>query len=444
MGRLFTIILCIVFWGNSNSLSGELKYQPAPVDNPLKGLVPYLTADSVDRFPHSLEFQYFSLKELMPARDQFDWSKVEAALEKSRSRGCQMVLRVFLEFPGKKESSIPQFLIDEGVKVTEWKMETADGGICRTPDYSDPKLRSALLAFIEAFGKKYDKDPRVGFLTAGLLGSWGEWHTWPRDNLMASKEVQIEVLSAFEKAFTEVPVLLRYPANEKTWALASNINRPFGFHDDSFSWATLDTGKKEDDWFFLPALKAAGGLEKWRTEPIGGEIRPELWTTMFTAKSHPKDQGFAECVKQSHVTWLMDSGMFEKRFPMSDERKSAAIREVQRMGYELTVTNWKIEGEEMSISLENRGVAPFYRNWPVELALFDGQNEIGKRTVPTIQLSEILPGSVYTRSISIAEFPDGEKGIWKLRIPNPMEGGKPLRFANETQGKEWLVLGAQK
>ena len=33
-----------------------------------------------------------------------------------------------------------------------------------------------------------------------------------------------------------------------------------------------------------------------------------------------------------------------------------------------------------------------------------------------------------------------EKKTLNIRVPNPMKGGKPLRFANKDQGKEWLVV----
>ena len=41
-----------------------LEYAPAPVDNPLKGLVPY-AGDKRDLFPHSLEFNYLPLSALV-------------------------------------------------------------------------------------------------------------------------------------------------------------------------------------------------------------------------------------------------------------------------------------------------------------------------------------------------------------------------------------------
>ena len=138
-------------------------------------------------------------------------------------------------------------------------------------------MRKALQNFIAALGKKYDGDPRIGFITAGLLGTWGEWHEYPRDELFANKQTQREVMDAYQQAFQTTPILLRYPAAKDHWHYAANHTRPLGYHDDSFAWATLDTGRKKDNWFFVPSLMAAGdaAANKWRTQPIGGEIRPD-------------------------------------------------------------------------------------------------------------------------------------------------------------------------
>lgn len=405
----------------------RLEYQPAPPDNPLKGLVPYVEADGRDQFPHSLEFHYFSIRDLMTGYDEFNWSPIEEKIAVTRARGCQLTFRVMMEYPGKP-NQVPQFLIDEGVKITKWKREAADGGDCHTPDYDDPRLRKALVNFITALGEKYDGDPRIGFLTAGILGLWGEWHNHPRVDLMAKKETQKIVMAAFEKAFTRTPVLLRYPAGENDYHYAPNAKRRFGFHDDSFDWATLDTGKPEDDWFFIPLLKNAGALDRWKQFPVGGEIRPELWEKSFTDNAHPKAQGFDECVRQTHVTWLMDSGLFEKRFPLPESRKQRAIKAVQRMGYEFHISNWRKTDAGVEIDVENRGVAPFYHDWKAEL-------HSGASLVTTFELRGILPGETKTWKAETK----GD-GPFKLRVPNPMEGGKPLRFANEEQGDEWLTL----
>ena len=422
MNRL--LILCFV--AIPGMITGQpLNYLPAPVDNPLKGMVPYTTEwQKEGRFPYSMEFRYFGMNEVMKGWGSFDWTAIEEQLEENRSRGSQSILRIYLEYPGR-ESGIPEFLIKEGLKVTAYE---AEGKRVVTPDYGSPLVRRAIKECIAAFGEKYDGDVRLGFITAGMLGHWGEWHTYPRGELFASKEVQTEVMQAFEEAFQKTFVLVRYPAGKSDWAYADTSGFRLGYHDDSFAWATLETGRKEDEWFFVPKLKAAGVTDKWKSVPIGGEVRPEIWPSTFTDQVIGQQQDFARCVRETHVTWLMDSGLFAKRYPLDPARKERALKEVARMGYELHIPEATVEGGELVLTVENRGVAPFYYDWPVEL-------RNGKVTVTDWKLSEVLPGKPVVWRAKVVE---GE-GV-AIRVPNPMEGGRPLRFANAEYEAGWLVI----
>lgn len=407
----------------------KLQYKPAPADNPLRGLVPYVSASAKDRFPHSMEFRYFALKDLMIGPAKFDWSAIEKTLKQVNGRGNQLIFRVYCEYPGKG-LDVPQFLVQQGVKITVWKDD--EGQFCHTPDYASPVMRKALVDFIAALGTKYDGDPRAAYLTAGLLGKWGEWHDYPRDELWAKKKVQVEVMEAFEKAFRTTPVLLRYPAGPETYWHAANHKRPFGYHDDSFAWATLATGKQKDDWYFEPSLKAAGVLEKWKTQPIGGEIRPELWKTSFTKKPHKKGQDFGLCVKRTHATWLMDTGLFDRRFAMDAQRKANAIEAVAHMGYELHISEAEWKDGKLTLKVENRGVAPFYYDWKI---LFQQAVQDVSTVRNDWDLRKVLPGKPVSWQLKVTKSP-----VYRLRIPNPMKGGKALRFANKEQGKEWLRI----
>lgn len=427
----------------------------SPVDNPLKGLVPY-ARPRPDRFPHSMEFMYLALSDLMKAEDQFDWQPLEQLLDDIASRGNQAVIRVYVEYPGKTKG-IPEYLIEQGLKVhTYVNTNTAPLPPTKvsTPDYEDPRLRSALTAFITALGDKYDGDPRLAYITAGLLGTWGEWHTYPRNDLWASKTTQDLVLDAYERSFASTPVLLRYPAGPDHYSQTANASRSFGYHDDSFAWATLDTGNKQDDWFYMPALKAAGddALAKWKAHPIGGEIRPEVWGKIFDQQDQwPKQaQDFHDCVTATHATWLMDTGMF--REVASQQRRDRATREVRRMGYDLYVRRAEfVQGpasRDMQVRLEviNRGVAPFYADWPTEIALVSADGKIAQRfTMPGLSMRHRLPSSdphPLVESFNTAGL--SGKYTVLLRVVNPLAGGKALRFANQEQDKTkagWLTLG---
>lgn len=429
----------------------ELAYAPSPVDNPLRGLVPY-QGDRRSLFPHSLEFNYLPFSALVVGENQYDWQPLEKMLNDIASRGHQAVFRVFLEYPGKT-GVIPKYLLDGGLKVHQYvntNTQPLPPAKIETPDYADPKLRQAMTRFIHAMGKKYDGDPRLGFITAGLLGTWGEWHTYPRSELFASKAVQAEVMDAYTAAFKITPVLLRYPAGPKTWQKADNAQRPFGYHDDSFAWATLHTGRKGDEWFYETALRDAGPAaeKKWKTQPIGGEIRPEAWGHVFDDSTTIKEvQDFVQCVEATHVTWLMDSGMFRKKQPV--ERIERAKKKVGRMGYEFhvkAVTMHPVMDRYLTLEMEvvNRGVAPFYYDWSIELGLLQ-DGKVVTSSKATSHLTGLLPGEphLWKESLALGKLPAGEYQV-ALRVPNPLKNGHPLRFANATQDQHapgWLTLG---
>lgn len=404
-----------------------LVYAPAPVDNPLKGLVPYSSEWKKEEgsFAHSMEFRYFALGDVMTGWGTFDWTKIEETLERARKGGRQIIFRVFLEYPGK-DDVLPEFLLKEGMKVTRWKDN--DGKTVVTPDYESAMTRRAIRECIEAMGKKYDDDPRVAFLTAGMLGLWGEWHNYPRNDLWASKEVQLEVMRAFVKAFPKTHVLLRYPAGESDQEYADTRQAKLGYHDDSFAWATIETKKTGEEWFFMGKMRRAGLLEKWKTVPIGGEIRPEIWPTAFTDQVTGQEQDFIKCVEESHASWLMDSGMFSDKYEVNEKRKNWAEAAVRKMGYELHVSSAKVEDGELALTVENRGVAPFYYDWPVEMRA----GEIG---TTDWKLSEVLPGKKVVWKTKVPA-----KGEVAIRIPNPMKGGRALKFANKEYRDGWLVV----
>ncbi len=421
---------------------------PSPADNPLKGLVPYAEPEP-GSFPHSLEFDYLRFADLMTGPQAFNWQPLEQFLEGVARRGNQAIFRIWLEYPGK-DSGLPAFLREAGVQLTSWK-NPGEKSPCHTPDYADERLVSALETFITELGRRYDADPRIGFITAGLLGSWGEWHTHPREDLFAPASTQRRVLAAYQRAFRKTPVLLRYPTGAGHADAAANAELPFGYHDDSFAWGTLDTGRPQDRWFYLPSLKAAGpsALNKWRAHPIGGEVRPEVWGQIHDAQPrHRQAQDFLACVEQTHVSWLMESGLFETK--PNAQRQARAVAHVRRMGYDFQIQTAEMQREGKTVKIDlrlvNQGVAPFYQDWPLELAALDDQDRITQRWPVNWKLTGLLPGDPPRAWKTTLTLPESRSGqTLALRVIHPLPNGKPLRFANADQDRHlpgWLSLGS--
>lgn len=85
-------------------------------------------------------------------------------------------------------------------------------------------------------------------------------------------------------------------------------------------------------------------------------------------------------------------------------------------------------------------MAPFYYNWPLQFALLDDAGAVVESVRVDGNLPSIMPGD--TVEIA-AQLPAGA-GTVAVSIPNAMEGGAPLRFANVTQDADaegYLTLG---
>lgn len=448
-----------------------LKYAPGPLDNPLKGFVPFYEPGKTyeKKYPHSLEWSYFALSDLMRDFDSFDWAPVERMLNEVSARGRQSAIRVYLEYPGKN-SGIPEFMRKSGIPmrtVEQWKTES--------PDYDDARTQKALIGFIRAFGKKYDGDPRLGFVSMGIVGLWGEWHLWPSEKLFPRDESVEHYIDAFDQAFDKTQIEIRYARLAKGYPVHKNV----GFHDDSIFYrdsgkgVTLPKSLGGQDWSFLQEMLDFGGENRWVEQSVGGEARPEVQRILFDENQKLVDDPMS-CVELAHVSWLMNQrgiSTYKK-----DDPKVAAL--VRRMGYELYVSEARyadIKASEplrVDVTIENRGVAPFYYPWRVAIGVADENQHVVRSWYASWDLRQIEPLTIRAfpdwklpgdpreipfgspRNFSFTEQAHGlAPGKYKLfmRVVHPLEasyaarGGArplPLRFANETAlASGWLALG---
>ncbi|MFB4300378.1 hypothetical protein [Actinomadura sp. NTSP31] len=424
----------------------------APDANPLSGFIPY--AGSHSTFPHSMEWFYLPVNAVMKGPHRFDWKALEDQLDAIAARGHQAAFRFYLDYPGQP-SGVPQYLLDEGLATHAYD-DFGNNGTSVSPDYDDPRLASALDRFIAALGHRYDGDPRIGFLQLGLLGFWGEWHTWPHngdpgtENWFASQAEQVRVLRAYDKAFDETRLMVRYPSTD-------NAALDMGYHDDSFAYSTLPgTG-----WNFMDLMLQAGTGDKWKDEPVAGELRPELQGCIFDVPNDcvtDGDNDFAGGVAQTHATWLLNQYAFSPGYTGAAYGK--ALQSAKSLGYRFRVTGVQTvagvktgtdrRGLRLSVRMQDDGVAPFYYDWPIQIAAVGPDRKIARTWTTSWKLTGVKPGAPVelTATLPTAGLPrTGRSGggyTLVLRAANPMRGGMPLRFANAGQDTTlpgWLTLG---
>ncbi|KAL7565621.1 hypothetical protein ACA910_018982 [Epithemia clementina (nom. ined.)] len=460
------------------------------------GVNGYLNPQILDaslRPPTTLEFYYVGLIEVMDGMNSFPGfdTFIEPKLAASASRGKHVILRFFLDYPqtaDKYVSHTPEFLVrDFGVVMTKWWYDDLQtrGGL--SPDYSDPNLILALQNFIAALGQRYDGDTRLGFIQLGLLGFWGEWHTYTGNsttNNWIPDSTKVAVIDAFDSAFQTTMLQVRYIHSHA-------VGRPnFGLHDDSFAYSTVDStvswffwsqvtaagatdfwklgpicyrcgGSKQlcfksvdfglhDDsfaystvdstvsWFFWSQVTAAGATDFWKLGPMGGEVRPELQSTIFDPDypaGTPYHQDINMCIDTTHTTYMINYHAFALGNGYTGQALTNAIAASDRMGYAFRVSQVAASvgssagTVDVAVTVTQDGVAPFYFSLDLKLVCNNGSFRATRQGVNAIKTK----GSSSTFTFVAVPGTSSCLSSIKLMLDSPYAfPGVPVKFAQGT------------
>lgn len=464
-----------------------------PVENPFKGFMDYadptVPARSTE-FPHTLEFFYIGMDEFwvdyeddVPDQGwQIDLAALEVELAAIASRGRQAVFRIYVDEPREQttcptmapaatvdDTALPDFLMSD-VALTYYCSGGWEGW---SPDYPDADFLDAVDDLLADLVAAYDGDPRIAFVQVGLLGHWGEWHTFfdgndPLDCDEATDGVVHDAMNAvldtfdgFHSTLALVSADVLQCAQRPAGGSAADpgvswFDRSIGLHDDDFANSTVC-----ETYGFDSRAQSWGAENDWLALPVGGEIQPSLQGPI-----HDDDDGL-DCdppdtdgydtgeldsaVEATHPSFLLNFDLFDS--VVVDPRLANAEATARRMGYQYFVPAVALPDETrvdeplmLTVRVENLGVAPIYYALAVELVVLDGAVEVA--TFPTdIYLEDVYDAPA--RGVDAIDF-DVEiadhglrHGSYQLalRVPNPMAGGAALRFANAEQSGDLLILG---
>ena len=398
-------------------------------NNPLRGMMTSPSWVSYNQqnpnMPTSMDYYYIGLDTTMKGNNVFDWTTLEQKFNQSASQNRHAIICFILDYP-EQANYVPQFLIDAGLKQTTY----TDFGGGKSPDYTSPILLTALEQFITAFGANYDGDSRLAFIQIGLLGFWGEWHTYPHETWIPDS-TKDSVSQWFDDAFDVTPLQVRY-------AHPSASTHKYGFHDDSFAHSTLSdtTG-----WFFWPEVQAMTPdyTNFWKEAVMGGELRPELQATAFSSTfpdpNNEFEQDFDLCVDTTHATYMLNNYAFSTGYSGSDLTR--ALASANRMGYQFRVSEVVASTNaagtvDLDIQIMQAGVAPFYYKLGLKVTC-DGNDWF----VPSGVESIIEQGS--TKSFTVSGLPKTASCLNNVAIsldcPHAYPGN-PVKFAQGTTGTD--------
>jgi hypothetical protein len=344
---------------------------PQALRNPLKGFRPDMNRRAFDH-------EYATL-----TRCYLKWNE----LENHESDGIDKILRVCDERWKDVEKHnikvVPRVYLD-------WDKEEGNEywpADVQTYDYGSEQFKQRVTRLVQRLGLCWDNDPRVAWVQMGLIGYWGEHHHPAPDD-----EMQKLLGDAFTEAFQNKKVTVRHP-----WEFT---DYGFGIYWDS--WAHVQ--QTETHGAGIAALNAATG--RWKVCPIGGECAYNWGRWHEQPGENPNDT----LLDPHHRDWLIRTIRWlhgtnlgwVASYDQSDPLVRAGAEEVQRaFGYRFVIDEVRYpdrispnEPFAVTFTVRNTGSAPFYADWPVEIALLNPRTRevVWRDTCADVDIRTWLPG----------------------------------------------------
>lgn len=434
-----------------------------PNANPYKGWLPWASHDSVkEPLAKEVKMAYFDIKwsELEPQEGKYDFAAVEEKyhFDYWKEKGVRLNLRFVMDDPSEDPGhmDIPKWLYDKlvqenynGGKGGKWYNSPAIGAGF-APDYNSPLLLAEHEKAIKALAERYDNTALISFVQIGSLGHWAEFHNWPEDisGKFPALSVSDKYVAHYLDNFKKVKLGMRKPYPIASGNKLGLFNDVFGMADstDQFlgwtrgGWDEIGEYVDKASGYSSPeeAREASAMPDFWKDNYSGGEFangNVRLYINDSTIMDTLRQ------VRESHTSWLGPCSPAD----LLQSDKDASLYQcnidalTNIMGYnfvlEAVTHDGKAKaGDDLSIKMKwnNKGVAPFYYNWPLELSLINNQGEVAAKTLTSADITKWLPGeTVTTQSLVIPK--DLKEGEYTLcvAILDPQTGNPGIKLGIE-------------
>ena len=339
------------------------------------------------RFQSTVANWRFDWNDLQPEPTSYNWKMLDSAIDAWKIKGMKFSFRVITTNPhARGYYSSPKWLFDAGCRGFEYagSGDAVQGGdkVKRIePDYSDAIFLSAHGKFIAELGRRYDGNPDIAFVDIGSYGLWGEWHTTHPVDLTARKKI----VDMYVNAFTKTPLVMM---TADSAALMYAVSRGTGIRRDGVG-SVWDV----QSWSHSVMFPDSPVNEVWRKAPVVFEWYAN-YDYLRKCDHCSFDAGF-QFMLDNHVTYINDN-----LGNMPDSVFSRLRMLGERSGYRFVlkeISNSSAVGSggtlDVQMIWENIGVAPIYKNYPIELYLVDSlQNVVFTKRLDR-DLRTWLPGA---------------------------------------------------
>ena len=420
------------------------------LDNPYAGWAPSSRGGGYKQ-PFSLVTANISWRDLEPGKGKMDWAAIEKKydIDKWTDSGKRVILRVVMDIPGDdpQHMDIPDWLYKE-LKAEEGYANAkhwyaTDSGSGYSPNYESVILIREHARMIRALAARYDRDPRIAFIQIGSLGHFGEFHSSLTDDPFPDVSVTDQYVRPYIDAFRSKQLGMRKPFPIAASNGLGLFNDMFGESDSTKTWLEWTRqgwsgihdyiGPNDDP----DRLQSQSRMpEFWKKAYSGGEF-----SSNRPAAAHVEDGVIleaAEEIRQSHTSWIGATAL-----AVLGEGDGLTLSEQANADYLLRLMGYRFVPETVNhagtvkagqtlpvdMTWSNKGVAPFYYPWQVELALADAEGGLlpstrsavnadirqwlpGKRKVTAVmKVPDQLPAGKYKLLVAIIDPDSGKPGI---------------------------------
>lgn len=316
--------------------------------------------------------------------------------------------------------------------------------INKMPDWNSEAYLSGWEKLWQAIAKRYNDNPKVGFIDIGGFGAWSEWFfedAWGEWATQASAaRICDAVIGSMTNKYVIAPAPALVPGNDP------GLNYGFRYavsQSDRVGWRFDNVGAQEVD--LSGNFWTQREQDTWKRAPIVTEWGPSVNANLPRTYV---DQGYSNA-QLMHISTISSSNRPDKTYgsnnqynyknynTMSPEDQATYAIMMKRLGFRLSLTSAVMQtnvaaGSAMQVATNwrNEGVAPTYDPWDVELVLMDGSNTIvWQISLDNIVLKSVLPGEhQFSSSLTVPNL----RGTFTagIRAVDPANYLPPLRLAN--------------
>lgn len=401
----------------------------------------------LEAFPgmHHLFFR-IAWSYLEPREGEYNWTLLDTLVDKWTPRRYQISFAITCKETGPGGTSTPVG-INAGYATPKWVAEAgAKGTLVQNwgntnwePVWGDSVFLDKLNRFHEAFSRRYDGKPWLVDMVTGSYGDWGEGHTGFSTGIVPAVSTVKKHMDIYARNYLKTQLVAgdeyvswgRDPgqaADLKAFA----ISKGFTFRDDS----------PLVDWYVqsLPETFSVEHVDLfesvWRQKPVTIELdhyaEVKKRGNWVGANGAVKGGGILRgVVGIAHATYLGYHGYADEWL---SENPALARELANRVGYwyflhRSAFPDSVAAGGKASLSLtwENRGVAPAYRKYVPQLRL-QGAGSFDQHSLAEGSNLNWMPDSRVVETYSFSPRADLPPGVYQVRIRLVDEEQTPPRI----------------